>query len=62
MGSLVPTVASTNTAEISHPPSWKPPITLKIGDQPPAESSQQQVSGHPGAVQKGLMRKFEAKS
>jgi hypothetical protein len=42
---------STSTAATSHPSTWKPPTTLKVRDQPPAEFSNREVSGHAGAVQ-----------
>jgi len=44
------TAASTSTAAMSHLSNWRPPITLNIGDQPPAEFSLQKVSGLTGAV------------
>jgi putative transposase len=37
-----------NTAETSHPSNWRLPTTLNTGDQPPAESSDQKVSGLTG--------------
>jgi putative transposase len=45
------TAASKNTAAISHRPNSRLPITLNAGDQPPAEFSDQRVSGLTGAVQ-----------
>jgi hypothetical protein len=43
------TAASTNTAATSHPSIWRQPITLNTRDQPPAELSNQKVSGLTGA-------------
>ena len=44
------TAASTNTAATSHQSNWRLLITLNAGDQPPAETPYQKVSGHPEAV------------
>ena len=44
------TAASTNTAATSHPSIWRQPITLNTRDQPPAELSNQKVSGLTGTV------------
>ena len=47
------TAASTSTAVTSRLSIWRPPTTLNTGDQPPAEFSDQKVSGHAGAVHCG---------
>ena len=44
------TAASTRTAATSHMSNWRRPTTLKTGDRPPAEFSDQKVSRHAGAV------------
>jgi hypothetical protein len=40
------------TNYLNHPSIWRRPITLNTGDQPPAEFSDQKVSGLAGAVQR----------
>jgi hypothetical protein len=50
MGRLVTTTASRNTAVTSHQLSWRPPTTLNNRDQPPAELSDQKVSGLTGML------------
>jgi putative transposase len=42
--------ASTSTAATSRPSNWRRPTTLNTGDQPPAESSNREVSGLTGAI------------
>ena len=44
------TTASTSTAATSRLSIWRPPTTLNTRDQPPAEFSDQKVSGLTGAV------------
>ena len=49
---LAATIAgSTSTAVTFHPLSWRRPTTLNVGDQPPAEFSNQKVSELTGAIQ-----------
>jgi hypothetical protein len=40
------TAASTRTAATSRMSNWRRPTTLNTGNQPPAEFSDQKVSGH----------------
>jgi hypothetical protein len=52
--------ASTNTVVTSHQLSWRPPTTLNNRDQPPAELSDQKVSGLTGVVHRGFRRFIRA--
>jgi hypothetical protein len=56
------TAASTRTAAMPHLSNWILPITLNAGDQPPAEFSDQTVSGLTGMVPKGWLQHFAVRS